>query len=151
MSLQNRPLSQKIVVSWFFFFFFFLRNRHRRNSEDRVEDTLLWETFTLIKEISVGNGVSVSIGKIPWRREKLPTPVFWPGEFHGLYNLWSRKEWDMTERLSLHFSLPLCARKRRMALNHSRILLKDSLQEEWNLPNKPNPTIVLAAFPVNLS
>ena len=25
------------------------------------------------------------IGKIPWRRERLPTPVFWPGEFHGLY------------------------------------------------------------------
>ena len=24
-------------------------------------------------------------GKIPWRRERLPTPVFWPGEFHGLY------------------------------------------------------------------
>ena len=21
-------------------------------------------------------------GKIPWRRERLPTPVFWPGEFH---------------------------------------------------------------------
>ena len=26
--------------------------------------------------------------KIPWRRERLPTPVFWPGEFHELYNLW---------------------------------------------------------------
>ena len=25
------------------------------------------------------------VGKIPWRREGLPTPVFWPGEFHGLY------------------------------------------------------------------
>ena len=25
-------------------------------------------------------------GKIPWRRERLPTPVFWPGEFHGLYS-----------------------------------------------------------------
>ena len=24
------------------------------------------------------------VGKMPWRREKLPTPVFWPGEFHGL-------------------------------------------------------------------
>ena len=24
------------------------------------------------------------VGKIPWRREKLPTLVFWPGEFHGL-------------------------------------------------------------------
>ena len=23
------------------------------------------------------------VGKIPWRRERLPTPVFWPGEFHG--------------------------------------------------------------------
>ena len=26
------------------------------------------------------------VGKIPWRREKLPTPVFWPGEFHELYS-----------------------------------------------------------------
>ena len=24
------------------------------------------------------------VWKIPWRRERLPTPVFWPGEFHGL-------------------------------------------------------------------
>ena len=31
-------------------------------------------------------------GKIPWRRERLPTPVFWPGEFHGLYNLWGRSQ-----------------------------------------------------------
>ena len=23
------------------------------------------------------------VGKIPWRREWQPTPVFWPGEFHG--------------------------------------------------------------------
>ena len=26
------------------------------------------------------------VGKIPWRREGLPTPVFWPGEFHELYS-----------------------------------------------------------------
>ena len=26
------------------------------------------------------------VGKIPWRRERLCTPVFWPGEFHGLYS-----------------------------------------------------------------
>ena len=24
------------------------------------------------------------VGKIPWRRERLPVPVFCPGEFHGL-------------------------------------------------------------------
>ena len=25
------------------------------------------------------------VGKIPWRRARLSTPVFWPGEFHRLY------------------------------------------------------------------
>ena len=34
----------------------------------------------------------------------LPTPVFWPGESHGLYSPWGRKEWDTTERLSLSLS-----------------------------------------------
>ena len=41
------------------------------------------------------------IRKIPWRRERLPTPVFWSGEFHGLYSPWGRKESDTTEGLSL--------------------------------------------------
>ena len=41
---------------------------------------------------------------MPWRRERLPTPVFWPGEFHGLYSPWGHKEWDTTEWLSLHFN-----------------------------------------------
>ena len=45
-------------------------------------------------------------GKILWRREGLPTPVFWPREFHGQtslagYSAWGLKEWDMTEQLSL--------------------------------------------------
>ena len=39
------------------------------------------------------------IGTISWRRERLPTPVFWPGEFHGLYmySPWGCKESDATE------------------------------------------------------
>ena len=41
------------------------------------------------------------VGKIPWRREIRPTPVFWPGEFHGLYSPWGRQESDRTERFSL--------------------------------------------------
>ena len=44
--------------------------------------------------------------KIPWRRERLPTPVFWPGEFHGLYSPLGRKELDTTERLSLSLFYP---------------------------------------------
>ena len=46
-------------------------------------------------------GFNPWVGKIPCRRERLPTPVFWPGEFHRLYSPWGRKESDMTERLSL--------------------------------------------------
>ena len=44
------------------------------------------------------------VGMIPWRREGLSTPVFWPREFHGLYSPWGRKESDTTEQLSLHFT-----------------------------------------------
>ena len=36
-------------------------------------------------------------------KQWLPTPVFWPGEFHGLYIPWGRKESNTAERLSLHF------------------------------------------------
>ena len=44
------------------------------------------------------------VGEIPRRRERLPTPVFWPGEFHGLYGPRSHKDTDMTEQLSLSFT-----------------------------------------------
>ena len=36
-----------------------------------------------------------------WRRQWHPTPVFWPGEFQGLYTPWDCKESDITEQLSL--------------------------------------------------
>ena len=41
------------------------------------------------------------VGKIPWRRERLLTPVFWPEEFHGLCSPCGCKESNTTERLSL--------------------------------------------------
>ena len=31
------------------------------------------------------------VGKICWRREQLPTPVCWPGEFHGLHSMGSQR------------------------------------------------------------
>ena len=45
------------------------------------------------------------IGKIPWRRERLPTPVFLSGEFHGqrrlvVYSPWGHKESDTSEQLT---------------------------------------------------
>ena len=41
------------------------------------------------------------LGRFPWRRERLSTPVSWPGEFHGLYSPLGNKESHMTEPLSL--------------------------------------------------
>ena len=46
-------------------------------------------------------GFSLWVGKIPWRRERLPTPGSWPGECHGLYSPWGLKKSDTTEQLSL--------------------------------------------------
>ena len=39
----------------------------------------------------------------PLERERLLTPVFWPGEFHGLYSPWGHKESDMTDMFTFHF------------------------------------------------
>ena len=46
------------------------------------------------------------VGEIPWRRERLPTPAFWPGGSHGQrslagYGPRGRKESDRTEWLAL--------------------------------------------------
>ena len=46
------------------------------------------------------------VEKTPWRKERLPTPVFWPEEFHGPYGPWGRKESDTTECLSLSLFHP---------------------------------------------
>ena len=50
------------------------------------------------------------VGKIPWRRERQPTPVFLPGESHGqrslgVYSPWGHKELDTNERLTLSLAL----------------------------------------------
>ena len=56
------------------------------------------------KESSCNAGDRGSIpglGRFPWRRKWLPTPVFLLGEFHGQknqagYSPWGHKESDMT-------------------------------------------------------
>ena len=37
----------------------------------------------------------------PLEKGTVPTPVFWPGKFHGVYSPWGCKESDMTEGISL--------------------------------------------------
>ena len=48
-------------------------------------------------------GFGAWVRKILWRRERLPTPVFWPRKFYGLYSPCCHKKSDTAERFSLHF------------------------------------------------
>ena len=76
-------------------------------SSAKVENpcsTPLWLSWWKICLQCGGPGFDPWAGKIPWRRERLPTPVFWSGEFHGLYCPWGRRESDTTEQLSLSLS-----------------------------------------------
>ena len=61
---------------------------------------------------SAGDLFSPWVGKILWRREWLPTPLFLPEEFHGQrslvgYSSWGHKESDtiewLTHTLQLYF------------------------------------------------
>ena len=48
------------------------------------------------------------IGKIHWRRERLPTPAFWPGELHGLYSPWGGRVGHDWATSTFMVILPLC-------------------------------------------
>ena len=58
-----------------------------------------------------GPGFNLWVGRIPWKREQLPIPIFWPGEFHGEfhgqrslagYSPWSWK--SQTQLSDFHFT-----------------------------------------------
>ena len=79
------------------------------------------------------------VGKITQRRETLPTPVFWPREFHGLYNPWGRKESETTERLSLstHHRL-LCSIFAYLSSLFSVFLVPTTISSRMKLPKGNN-------------
>ena len=97
-------------------------------------------------------GLDPWVGKIPWRRERLPTPVFWPGEFHELCSPWDRKESDRTERLwfslNSYFHMDSFRMEKKMAAHSSILAWRTPWTEEpgrlhgvkgvrYNLATKP--------------
>ena len=68
-----------------------------RTSGEGIGDPLQYSWASLVVQL-----VNPWVGKIPWRRERLPTPVFWSGKFPGQYSPWGHKESDMTEHF--HFT-----------------------------------------------
>ena len=90
-----------VILNWGVGFSYFLKilsryaeNQAAKNRSRAHENTVSrsgrksW-SFTLNKDFWC-----------PWRRERLSTPVFLPGEFHGLHSPWDHKKSDTTERLS---------------------------------------------------
>ena len=65
------------------------------------------------------------------RRERLPTIVFWPREYHGLYSPWGHKESDMTEQLSR----PMITKMMKMTKNFMllwRVMTKEERKGKVN-------------------
>ena len=70
----------------------------RKENTNKRKDCLLNED--ICKQLS--NKVLIyKIYKNPFnstsKKQTLPTPVFWPGEFHGLCSAWGCKESDTTK------------------------------------------------------
>ena len=63
----------------------------------------LWLSWWKIRLQYGRPGFDPWIGKIPWRREWLPTPVFWPGEFQELYSLWVAKSRSQLSNFHIYF------------------------------------------------
>ena len=61
----------------------------------------LWLSWSRIRLQCRRPGFNPWVGKMPWRKERLPTPGFWPGEFQGLHSPSGHQEEDTTELLSL--------------------------------------------------
>ena len=80
-------------------------------------------------------GFNTWIGTIPWRRERLPTPVFWPGEFQGLY--WVAK--SRTRQSDFHLQLWNVLRCRRPNFDWIR---KIPWRKEW----LPTPVFLPGEF-----
>jgi len=68
--------------------------RYKANAQKSVAFWLPWWLSLRIRQQCRRPGFDPCVGKIPWRRERLPPPVLWPAEFQGL---WDLKESDTTE------------------------------------------------------
>ena len=92
--IKNPPAMQETVVRFLVQEDLLEKGQATHSSILRLPLWLSWERTHLQCRRS---GLDPWTGKIPWRRERVPTPVFWPGEFHGLYSPWGRKESGTTE------------------------------------------------------
>ena len=88
------------------------RDTHSEGSKEKLvrNYTGASQVALVVKNLPANAGDTRDTGLIPWRRAWQSTPVFLPGESHGQrslagYSPWSHKELDMTEQLSIAYTL----------------------------------------------
>ena len=103
-------MAQHLVIWWISRVYFKNTYFALGYREGSIHGLPLWLSWYRIRLQYGRTGFNPWVGKIPWRRERLPTPLLWPGEFRVLYSPWGCKELDTTERLSLSYmsGLLLC-------------------------------------------
>ena len=82
------------------------------------------------------HGFNPWIGKIPWRRERQPTPIFLSGEFHGQR---SHRAADRQTRLSTH----TCAHTHthtQSGVEKGELNCPSSLSEWFESNSNPEPS-----------
>ena len=73
------------------------------------------------------------VEKIRWRRERLPTPVFWPGEFHELYSQSMGLQRARHNWVTFTFTLSLWFSAIRICIYH----FEPSMSEEYSRATVP--------------
>ena len=124
-----------VCISWIFhcFFLSYFICPIQIMTSLTVPANILWESHVLViwRPPYV---LLVAVRMFYRRRQWYPTPVLWPGKYHGWRSLvgcspWGREESDTTERLHFHFRFP--ALEKAMA-THSSILA-------WRIPGMGEP------------
>ena len=107
--IMHRTWTGDLFLIWYYTCFnAILPNHPTLSLSHRVQKTLLWVKKSACQcRRHKRFWFDPWIGKIPWSRKWLPTPVFLPGIFHGQrslasYNPWDRKEVDTTECTRTH-------------------------------------------------
>ena len=88
------------------------------------------------------NGFNLWVRKIPWSRNLQPTPVFFPGKFHGQrslagYSPWGHEESNTTEQLNalmfliilLSGSIKICTILSMFIIPQKTVLWKNETKE----------------------
>ena len=96
-------------------------------------------------------GLIPGLGRSPGGRKRLPTPVFWPGEFHGLYSPWDCKESDMTEQLSLIVNNAAANIGVQVSAESLPLIILGTYLEVELLDHKVIPCLAFCGIPILIS